>query len=501
MMPLPGPRSKRPARWPRRTARLRLTAIYTGLFLFSGAALITVTYALFLHATQYKQPHLPQIPNTPAIQALQIPSAKQPVSPAALAAGAGPLGEALYNVNLDQSQLAQAQQQLNTFSPQPGDDPLRMVLSGSQLSQLTQDQQKLTSDQRQLTAAVNQLAQAVHQVSQAGAVQSAQRATDSHELLVNSAIALGIVAALALLAGWLTAGRVLRPLRIITSTARRISSTNLHQRLALDGPPDELKQLGDTLDDLFGRLEAAFDAQRHFVANASHELRTPITAERNLLQVALDDPHTSTETWRETADELLASNDEQKNLIEALLALASGESGLDHHERTDLAEICETVLSRPDLDSHSLKLHLRTAILPAPVDGDPTLIERLVNNLVANAIAHNIPGGHVQVSTRTTNGKAVLTVTNTGPVIPPGEIDRLFQPFQRLDPRRTHHQCGHGLGLSIVQAIATTHHAAITTEAPIQGGLSLTVTFPRLDNPSDRPDATSPPKGLAAIPA
>jgi signal transduction histidine kinase len=420
--------------------------------------------------------------------------------PAALAAGAGPFGQALYNVNLDQSQLAQAQQQLKAFSPKPGDNPLRMVLSGSQLSQLTQDQQKLTSDQQQLTAAVNQLAQAVHQVSQAGTVQSAQRATDSHELLVNSAIALGIVAALALLAGWLTAGRVLRPLRTITRTARRISSTNLHQRLALDGPPDELKQLGDTLDDLLGRLEAAFDAQRHFVANASHELRTPITAERSLLQVALDDPHTSTETWRETADELLASNDEQKNLIEALLALASSESGLDHHERTDLAEICEAVLSRPDLDSDSLELQLGTAILPAPVGGDATLIERLVNNLVGNAIAHNIPGGYVQVSTGTTDGKAVLTVTNTGPVIPPGEIERLFQPFQRLDPRRTHHQGGHGLGLSIVQAIATTHHATITTEAPLEGGLSLTVTFPLPDNPNDRPNTTSP-KGLAAIPA
>src|SRR6202044_3275005 len=141
----------------------------------------------------------------------------------------------------------------------------------------------------QLTQAVNQLSQAVHQMAQAGSVQAAQRAADSHQLLVNSGIALAIVAVLAVLTGWITAGRMLRPIRTITRTARRISSTNLHERLALDGPQDELKELGDTLDDLFARLDAAFEAQRHFVANASHELRTPLTAERNLLQVALDD--------------------------------------------------------------------------------------------------------------------------------------------------------------------------------------------------------------------
>ena len=169
------------------------------------------------------------------------------------------------------------------------------------MAQLTQDQQQLTHDQHQLAQAVRQVAQAVHQITQAGSVQAAQRAADSHQLLVNSGIALAIVAVLALLAGWLVAGRMLRPIRTITRTAQRISSSSLHERLALDGPPDELKELGDTLDDLFGRLDAAFEAQRHFVANASHELRTPLTAERNLLQVALDDPHTSAEAWRSTA--------------------------------------------------------------------------------------------------------------------------------------------------------------------------------------------------------
>ena len=176
---------------------------------------------------------------------------------------------------------------------------------------------------------MHQLAQSVHQLAQAGTVQAAQRATDSHQLLVNSGIALAIVAVLALLAGWLVAGRMLRPIRTITRTARRISSTSLHERLALDGPEDELKELGDTLDGLFARLEVAFEAQRHFVANASHELRTPLTAERTLLQVALDDPGTTTAAWRSTAQEVLASSDEQARLIEALLTLASSESGLN----------------------------------------------------------------------------------------------------------------------------------------------------------------------------
>ena len=203
--------------------------------------------------------------------------------------------------------------------------------------QLTQDQHQLTQDQHQLAQTVHQLAQSVHQLAQAGKVQAVQRAVDSHQLVVNSGIALGIVAVLALLAGWLVAGRMLRPIRTITRTAQRISSTSLHERLALDGPDDELKELGDTLDSLFARLEAAFEAQRHFVANASHELRTPLTAERTLLQVALDDPGTTAAAWRCTAREVLASSDEQARLIEALLTLASSESGLNGREPVDLA--------------------------------------------------------------------------------------------------------------------------------------------------------------------
>jgi signal transduction histidine kinase len=321
-------------------------------------------------------------------------------------------------------------------------------------------------------------------MAQAGSVEAAQRAADSHELLVNSGMALAIAALLALVAGWLVAGRMLRPIRTITRAARRISSTSLHERLALAGPEDELKELGDTLDDLFTRLEAAFDAQRHFVANASHELRTPITRERTLVQVALGDPSTS-DVWRSTGRELLVSNREQETLIDALLTLASSEGGLDHRERVDLAEICQSVLARKSLGTDTMLLHVETTIHCAPLDGDPRLVERLVANIVDNAIRHNVVDGHVQVSTGVQAGMAVLSVTNTGPVVPPSEVNGLFEPFQRLDGRRTRHANGHGLGLSIVRAIAAAHGGSVSASPLPDGGLSVDVAFP----PPTAPDA------------
>jgi signal transduction histidine kinase len=312
----------------------------------------------------------------------------------------------------------------------------------------------------------------------AAAAAAAQYTSDLHRLLITSGIALAIVAVLALVLGWFLAGRVLRPVRAITAIARRISASNLHQRIALDGADEEFKDLGDTLDELFARLDAAFDAQQHFVANASHELRTPLTAERTLLQVALDDPYTTNEDWRATAKEVLASNGEQARLIEALLALASSEGGLGHRERIDLPAICHHVLARPGPGTFAPRLHIQTALRSAALDGDPRLIERLVANLVDNATGHNVTGGHVWVATAVTEGTAVLSVTNTGPVIPAGDVDRLFQPFQRLDPGRTHHKNGHGLGLSIVKAIATAHGATITARPRPGGGLAIDIAFP-----------------------
>src|SRR5580692_7928383 len=473
LAPLPWPR------WPSRTARLRLTALYGALFLLSGAALAAITYALFERATEYRTPALPKIPHAPAIQSLQ------PLSPLAAA-----LPGQLKGI---QEQLLQAQYQLTQDQGRLGGRPAGPLAAQNQ--QLTRDQQQLTQDQHQLAQSVHQLGQSVHQLAQAGTVQAAQRAADSHQLLVNSGIALAIVAILALLAGWLVAGRMLRPIRTITRTARRISSTSLHERLDLAGPEDELKELGDTLDGLFGRLEAAFEAQRHFVANASHELRTPLTAERTLLQVALDDPGTTAAEWRCTAQEVLASSDEQARLIEALLTLASSESGLNDHEPVDLAATVPAVLAglKPETSRYGLPIDEVTE--PAPLDGDPLLIDRLVANLLTNAVRHNVADGRVEVRTGVKDGRAVLSVTNTGPAIPPGEVDRLFQPFQRLDRRRANYRDGHGLGLSIVRAIATAHDATITARPMPDGGLGVSVIFPPPASPTAAPERHSRSEG------
>ena len=312
------------------------------------------------------------------------------------------------------------------------------------------------------------------------ATEAQQKASDLKELIIQSGIAFAIVAVLAIVLGWLSAGRVLRPLATITATARRISASNLDERLNLHGPDDELKALGDTLDGLFDRLKASFEAQRHFVANASHELRTPLTADRTLLQVALDDAATP-DPWRSTCEELLASNTEQERLIEALLTLASSEVGLGHREPVDLAAVVDEILLAPRPEADGLALHVETVTQPATLHGDPVLVERLVANLVGNAVHHNVPGGFVQVTTWTSGGRAVLSVANTGPVIPPDDVGRLFQPFQRLHSRRTAggDGNGHGLGLSIVRAIAVAHGATITARARPGGGLAVDLAFPR----------------------
>ena len=393
--------------WPRlphRTARLRLTALYGGLFLTCGAVLLAVSYVL---AEQAIAPGGKV--NETAFTRIQVPPG-------------------LITVHQGSQALT------------PGQVSLLMLTLGKQIT---------TSDLRQV--------------------------------LVDAPIALTIVTLIALALGWLVAGRVLRPLAVITATARRISASNLDQRLALHGPDDELKALGDTLDDLLARLQASFEAQRHFVANASHELRTPLTRERAMLQVALDDPGTSAETWRDAAREVLASNTEQESLIEALLTLATSESGLGRHEPIDLAAVTDEVLLTRRTEAERLGLRIRAATQPAALDGDLLLTERLVANLVDNAVRHNVAGGHVEVTTGTRNGRAVLSVASTGPVIPAAEVDRLFQPFQRLNERRAHHGDGHGLGLSIVRAIAMAHDAAIGARAMHDGGLAVDITFPPPD--------------------
>ena len=318
----------------------------------------------------------------------------------------------------------------------------------------------------------------MHQIARAGSVEAAQRAADSHQLLVDSGIALAIVAVLALLAGWLVAGRMLRPIRTITRTARRISSASLHERLALDGPQDELKELGDTLDDLFDRLEASFEAQRQFAANASHELRTPLARQRALIQVALADPEASFSSLRAAHERVLASEQHLEQMIEALLTLTRGQAGLERRERLDLAALASQALLAREAELAGRDLDVRATLAAAPTAGDPRLIERLIANLIDNAIRHNTPGGDIEIATGTRDRHAFVSIANTGPAIPPEEIERLFQPFQRLGGARTRHTNGHGLGLSIVQAIATAHGAELTHARDPQGGLTIEVSFP-----------------------
>jgi signal transduction histidine kinase len=311
---------------------------------------------------------------------------------------------------------------------------------------------------------------------QGGAIHQSTTAFTLGELPIASGIALGIVSVAVAALSWLAAGRILRPLATITATARRISATSLHERLSLPGPEDELKDLGDTLDDLFDRLEASFEAQRHFVANASHELRTPLAADRTVLQVALEDPAPSG-MWRAAGEELLASNTEQERLIEALLTLAGSEADPGESEPLDLAAISSTALVAAGPAISRLGLNVQADLQPAALEGDPLLVQHLVTNLIDNAVQYNLPGGDVQVTSRTSGGRAVLSVANSGPVIPPAEVDRLFQAFQRFGPRRARRDGGHGLGLSIVRAIATAHGATIEARARPEGGLAVDVTF------------------------
>jgi signal transduction histidine kinase len=302
-------------------------------------------------------------------------------------------------------------------------------------------------------------------------------ASSGHSFEVWPAI-VGLVAVLvaAWLAWWI-AGRFLRPLQAMNTAAQEISATNLHRRLSVDGPNDELTQLGRTLDDLFARLEASFESQRHFVANASHELRTPLAGQRTLLQVALADPDASTEDLRAACDEALQLGAQQERLIDALLTLATSERGVERREPFDLDQLAESVLNGRQHEAERLGINVDAALGRAPAVGDPRLVESLVANLVDNALRHNITGGQIEISTTSVGGAAYIAVRNTGPLIPPAEVDRLFQPFQQIGSERVRHTDGHGLGLAIVQAIAQAHGANVTARARPEGGLDVEVTF------------------------
>jgi signal transduction histidine kinase len=303
-----------------------------------------------------------------------------------------------------------------------------------------------------------------------------------HHLLTYSGVALGVTVVVSIGLSWLAAGRVLRPLRRITATARSLSTENLHERIGLTGPDDELKELGDTFDAMLARLDGAFDAQRRFIANASHELRTPLTVQRAAVDVALADRAPTVDSLRTMAEQIRAGTQRQERLIESLLALARGQRGVEHWDRLDLADIVGETLEAAGARPSGLRITQDLA--PAAVLGDRTLLDQLTANLVDNATRHNVPGGWVSVRTDVRDGRALLRVANSGPVIEPDAVESLFQPFRRLGADRTADRTsrgsapGVGLGLSIVAAIAAAHHGTVAARPLAQGGLEVVVMLP-----------------------
>jgi signal transduction histidine kinase len=400
-------------RLPRRTVRLKLTLLYGGLFLVCGVALLAVTYFLV-------EQHLPT---------------------------------ALTTKNL----VGNGQ----------------TAVSGTQYSAVC-----YSSSQVHGSEGLGQAAGAsIPTANGCAALLGAARSDELRQLIIDSGIALAIMAAASTGLGWVVAGRVLQPLRTITTAARRISASNLYQRLALDGPDDELTELGKTFNGLLARLERSFTAQRQFVANASHELRTPLARQRTLVEVALRDPDASVAAMQQTMQRVLATGEEQERLIEALLTLARSQRGLDRREPLDLAAVTGAAVSATEADAAERAVRVNASLGSAPSQGDQRLAERLAANLVDNAVRHNVPGGWVEVATGVRSGRSVLSVSNTGPVIAPDQVERLFQPFGRLEATRLSRD-GLGLGLSIVTAIAAAHDADLRARPLPSGGLEVEVHFP-----------------------
>lgn len=291
------------------------------------------------------------------------------------------------------------------------------------------------------------------------------------QMLLWSGIGLLLIALLAAVMGWWLAGRALRPVVAVTDAARRISEQNLHERLALTGPDDELHRLADTFDTMLDRLEKSFESQRRFVANASHELRTPLAAQRASLEVGLADPLPA--GLADVRDDLLTVNRDAEKLVTSLLLLARSDSGLVTTERVELTEVAGQLVggAQPLARERDVFITL-SADRPLPVEGDPVLLRHLLTNLLHNAVQYNRPGGAVSLSL----ADRTLTVTNTGKPVRPDQVADLFEPFRRLGEDRTG-TTGHGLGLSIARSIATAHGARVAARPGDDGGLTVSVTF------------------------
>ncbi|HST84230.1 MAG TPA: HAMP domain-containing sensor histidine kinase [Kineosporiaceae bacterium] len=314
---------------------------------------------------------------------------------------------------------------------------------------------------------------------------------DLYQLLILAGIALLIVALFAIPLGWLIAGRVLRPVRMMTATLRQISARNLHERLGITGRRHEIKDLADTIDSLLARLEVALEGHKRFVANAAHELRTPLTVEHALLEEPLIDPDATVESFRSNFQRLLAISEQRGRLLESLITLSESEHGRDRYQALDLGSLIERVLRDRSPEIDRLGLQVDPAISAATILGDPPLIERLVANLLDNAVHHNKPGGWVEIGTRAQGDRLVFYIANSGAVIAPDQVERLVEPFQRL--HRVADDGHHGLGLSIVSAIAAAHDATLTVRSRLSGGLFVEVAFPvPTSQPTPSPEAREP---------
>jgi signal transduction histidine kinase len=305
-----------------------------------------------------------------------------------------------------------------------------------------------------------------------------------------AAIALAIMTLLVLTASWAIAGRMLRPVQTLTATTRRISKDRLHLRIALAGPHSELKELADTFDEMVARLEASFTSQHRFVGDASHELRTPLAIVRTSVEVLLAKPQTTTAQWEGMARRVLIATGRAERLLDGLLALARSDNGVITQEPHDLAVAAAVALSEADHEAETADLTVTPDLRPAPVSGDPALLDRLVRNLVDNAIRHNHHGGWIDVTTSGGDAAAVLCVRNSGDTIPPEEVDRLFEPFQRLQSDRTAERKSSGLGLAIVRSIVRAHQGTVEATPMAGGGLQVIVTLSARETPSTAPAAT-----------
>ncbi len=305
---------------------------------------------------------------------------------------------------------------------------------------------------------------------------SAQRSATLAHLLGYSLLGLAGVILLAAVAGWIVAGRILAPVHRLTAAARAASEQNLSERIALEGPRDELRELADTFDTMLERLDRAFSSQRQFIANASHELRTPLTVMRTAIDVVLAKPEPTRGELVSMAADIRQAVDHAERLIEALLILARNDQARVLTDPLDLAAVAEDALEGRTTDG----ITTTTTLDQAPVTGDGVLLERLVANLLDNAERYNIAGGTVAISTTTDNGASLVRVVNTGQVVPPDQVDRLFRPFARLDARTRHD--GFGLGLALVSSIANVHSGTVHAAAISTGGLDITVRLPRRDS-------------------